>query len=45
MLLNLQMWAFMLLQESVSFDAMAMWEQMTWLGKAVVVCLFIMWAW
>jgi biopolymer transport protein ExbB/biopolymer transport protein TolQ len=45
MLLNMQMWALMLLQEGVSFDPMAMWNQMTWLGKAVVIALFIMSAW
>jgi biopolymer transport protein ExbB/biopolymer transport protein TolQ len=38
--------AFMLLQEgAVSFDPMAMWNQMTWLGKAVVITMFIMSAW
>jgi len=42
---TMQVWSFLLLQESVSFDPMAMWEQMTWLGKAVVVALFIMSAW
>jgi biopolymer transport protein ExbB/biopolymer transport protein TolQ len=46
MLLNMHVWALMLLQESaVSFDPMAMWEQMTWLGKAVVIVMFIMSAW
>ena len=46
MLLQLQVWAFMLLQESaVSFDARAMWDQMTWLGKAVVLTMFFMSAW
>jgi biopolymer transport protein ExbB/biopolymer transport protein TolQ len=45
MLLNMQMWALMLLQEGVSFDPMAMWDQMTWLGKAVVIALFVMSAW
>ena len=46
MLLQMQVWSFLLLQEtSVSFDPMGMWNQMTWLGKAVVICLFIMSAW
>jgi biopolymer transport protein ExbB len=46
MLLNMQVWAFMLLQEgAVGFDVMSMWEQMTWLGKAVVIVMFIMSAW
>src|SRR5215212_3424396 len=47
MLLNLQVWALMLLQEAsgVGFDPMSMWNQMTWLGKAVVTTLFIMSAW
>jgi biopolymer transport protein ExbB/biopolymer transport protein TolQ len=36
----------MLLQEAaVSFDPMGMWNQMTWLGKAVVIVMFIMSAW
>jgi biopolymer transport protein ExbB/biopolymer transport protein TolQ len=41
----MQVWSFLLLQESVSFDPMAMWSQMTWLGKAVVIALFVMSAW
>ena len=46
MLLNLQVWALMLLQEGgVAFDPMSMWNQMTWLGKAVVIVMFIMSAW
>ena len=46
MLLQMQVWSFLLLQEaSVSFDPMGMWNQMTWLGKAVVITLFIMSAW
>src|SRR5919107_493093 len=47
MLLNLQVWALMLLQESggVAFDPLSMWNQMTWLGKAVVITMFIMSAW
>jgi biopolymer transport protein ExbB/biopolymer transport protein TolQ len=36
----------MLLQEGgVAFDPMSMWHQMTWLGKAVVIVMFIMSAW
>src|SRR5438132_13650381 len=48
MLLNLQVWALMLLQEAsggVGFDPLSMWNQMTWLGKAVVITMFIMSAW
>jgi biopolymer transport protein ExbB len=49
MLLQLQVWAFMLLQEStapaISFDPRAMWGQMSWLARAVVIILFIMSAW
>src|SRR5262245_52699526 len=47
MFLQLQVWAFMLLQESsaVSFDARSMWVQMGALAKAVVIILFIMSAW
>jgi biopolymer transport protein ExbB len=46
MLLQIQALAFLLLQEtSVSFDPMGMWNQMTWLGKGVVLTMFIMSAW
>src|SRR3982074_1482016 len=48
MLLQMQVWAFMFLQEAgpaISFDPRQMWGQMTILGKAVVVTLFIMSAW
>ncbi len=49
MLLQLQVWAFMLLQEStgpaISFDPRAMWGQMSWLARFVVIVLFIMSAW
>ena len=47
MLLQLQVWAFMLLQEqgAVSFDLRSMWTQMGWMAKAVVIALFIMSAW
>ena len=49
MLLQMQVWAFMLLQEAsgpaISFDLRQMFMQMTWLGKFVVTVLFIMSAW
>jgi biopolymer transport protein ExbB/biopolymer transport protein TolQ len=47
MLLQMQVWALLLLQEgpSISFDPRAMWGQMTWLGQAVVIVMFIMSAW
>lgn len=47
MFLQLQVWSFLLLQETgaVSFDLRGMWAQMGWLAKLVVVVLFIMSAW
>jgi biopolymer transport protein ExbB len=45
MLVQLQIWAFLFLQEAVSFDLRGMWDQMGWLAKAVVIILFIMSAW
>lgn len=47
MLLQLQVWSFLLLQEAgaVGFDLRSMWNQMGWMAKAVVVILFIMSAW
>ncbi len=47
MLLQLQIWAFLLLQETgaVGFDLRSMWAQMGWMAKAVVIILFIMSAW
>jgi biopolymer transport protein ExbB len=48
MFLQLQVWAFLLLQEgggAVSFDLRSMWSQMGWLAKAVVLALFVMSAW
>jgi biopolymer transport protein ExbB len=47
MLLQMQVWALLLLQESgtVGFDPRSMWDQMTWLGKAVVLVMFFMSAW
>ena len=47
MVIQLQLWALMLLQESggVSFDPRSMWNQMGLLAKLVVITLFIMSAW
>lgn len=47
MILQMQVWALLLLQEgaAVSFDLRSMWNQMGWLAKAVVVILFFMSAW
>jgi biopolymer transport protein ExbB len=46
MVLQLQVWAFMLLQEGgANFDLRSMWNQMDWLAKGVVVVMFIMSAW
>jgi biopolymer transport protein ExbB len=49
MLLQLHVWALMLLQEAgaapVSFDPRSMWNQMGWLAKTVVIVLFLMSAW
>jgi len=49
MLLHVQIWALMLLQEgagpSISFNPIQMFNNMTILGKAVVAVLFIMSAW
>ncbi len=49
MLLEIQSIALLLLQEGahggVGFDPMSMWNQMTWLGMAVVIVMFIMSAW
>jgi biopolymer transport protein ExbB len=48
MVLQLQVWAMMLFQESaapVSFDVRAMFHQMSWLAVTVVAILFIMSAW
>lgn len=49
MLLQMHLWAFMFLQEAgapaISFDLVKMVGQMTIMGKAVVVTLFIMSAW
>ena len=49
MLLQMHLWAFMFLQEAgspaISFDLVKMVGQMTIMGKAVVLTLFIMSAW
>jgi len=47
MFLQLQVWAFWLLQESsaVGWDPKSLWNQMGTLAKFVVVVLFIMSAW
>jgi biopolymer transport protein ExbB len=49
MLLQLQVWAFMFLQEAgapaISMDPRVMWGQMSWLARFVVIILFIMSAW
>jgi len=47
MFLQLQVWAFMLLQENgaLQFDVRSMWENMGWMARAVVIVLFLMSAW
>src|SRR5256712_5032704 len=46
MLLQLQVWSFLLLQEAaVGWDPRSLWAQMGNLAKAVVIMLFIMSAW
>src|ERR1051325_10898717 len=48
MLLQINVWAFMLLQEAgpaIGFDPRAMWDQMGWLARAGVLALFFMSAW
>jgi biopolymer transport protein ExbB len=47
MLLQLQVWAFMLLQESGApgWDPRSLWNQMGGLAKAVVIVMFLMSAW
>jgi len=46
-LLQMQVWAFLLLQESgaIGWDPRSLWMQMGFMAKAVVVGLFIMSAW
>jgi biopolymer transport protein ExbB/biopolymer transport protein TolQ len=48
MLLQMQVWAFLLLQETapmISMDPRIMWAQMGWLARIVVIILFVMSAW
>src|SRR3982750_481498 len=49
MFLQIQVWAFMLLQEStggaLNFDVRSMWENMGWAARTVVIVLFLMSAW
>jgi biopolymer transport protein ExbB len=44
MFLQLQVWAFLLLQESgaVGWDVRSLWIQMGWMAKAVVIVMFLM---
>ena len=47
MLLQMQVWAFLLLQESsaIGWDPRSLWIQMGYMAKVVVIGLFIMSAW
>src|SRR5512147_1651855 len=47
MFLQLQVWAILLLQEgaTVGWDPRALWIQMGWLARFVVIALFVMSAW
>jgi len=49
MFLQLQVWAFLMLQEAASgqvgWDVIALWKQMGWLARIVVIALFVMSAW
>ncbi len=47
MFLQLQVWAILLIQESgaIGWDARALWHQMGWLARGVVITLFLMSAW
>ena len=47
MLLQLQVWAFMLFQEAGApgWDLRSLWEQMGTLAKCVVIVMFLMSAW
>jgi len=47
MLLQLQVWAILLQEQgqTVGWDPRALWGQMGWLARAVVIALFIMSAW
>jgi|SRR5688572_1092808 biopolymer transport protein ExbB len=44
MILQIQVWAFLFLQEApaVGFDIQSMWAQMGWMARAVVIIMFIM---
>ena len=42
MLLQLQVWCFMLLSGAVGFDLRSMWAQMGWPARIVVILLFLM---
>ena len=50
MVLQLQVWGLLLLQEATSaapvgFDPITMWKNMGWQAKAIVIILFFMSAW
>ena len=47
MFLQLQVWSFLLLQETgaMRFDLISMWNQMGWMARFVVLALFFMSAW
>jgi biopolymer transport protein ExbB len=47
MVLQLQVWAFWLLQEQegIQFDVRSLWANMGWMAKTVIFILFIMSAW
>jgi biopolymer transport protein ExbB len=48
MVLQLQVWGFMLLQEAAAqstFDLRGMWSSMTWPARIIVIVLFVMSAW
>ena len=47
MFLQLQVWAFLLLQESgaIGWNVRSLWAQMGWMAKAVVIVMFMMSAW
>src|ERR1700691_3891617 len=45
MFLQLHVFSLMLLQETVNFDVVGMWENMGWAAKLVVILLFFMSAW
>lgn len=45
MLLQIQAWSFLLLQETVNFDLLSMWRHMGWIDKGVVLLMFFMSAW